>query len=400
MKNQELFIFNPTCEMEIANGEFSWQPNKTLRQFERDLQYLPLLFAKKGDILVVHNEPSPIFQNWMNVIDIPEVYYVPEKNLLSPEVANIYKPGKLSPWGWSPAIHHKLQYLKPGTAEQFQNSPSSNWEKWHKNHYSRSTSLQILKDITSTHKEADLLPESLHPQVVKTVEGVKNCFNQWSQIVLKSPWSSSGRGVQMLRYGELNKSNVQWINSILKQQGYIMVEPLLEKLTDLSMHFHISPESIQYLGFGKFTTNKNGQYQNNIIRPQKNERDFPIPLKKLYVWLINSFESLNIQQKYEGYAGVDLMGLKLGNKTIVHPCVEVNWRFNMGLVALQLEKFIHPEAHGKFSVFFEPGSDFKSFHKKMTKACPLQKKNQLPFKGYFPLSDPEKAKSGAYVHLI
>ncbi len=386
--------------MEIANGNFSWQPNKTLKQFEQDLEFLPLLFAQENDIVVVHNEPTAIFQHWLKKMGIPKVQFLNKKNILGEKTAQDHAPYKLIPWGWSPAMHHKLQHFKAGTSREFKISPSANWEKWHKNHYSRATSVKILKKIISKYNNEHLLPAKYHPITTKHVDEVKNSFNYWPQIVLKSPWSSSGRGVQMLRYGELNESNIQWINSILKQQDYIMVEPLLDKKVDFSLHFHISPQSIQYLGFGKFHTNKNGQYQDNIIRPAKKEIPSHVSLEKLAGYLKRSFELLNVQTRYEGYAGVDLMLVNIENKTYVHPCVEVNWRFNMGLIALQVEKFIHPDARGKFSIFFEPHNKFKSFHEEMIRKYPVKFKNDLPFKGYFPLSDPEKSKSGAYLHLI
>ena len=46
---ENIFYFNPTCELAIANGSFSYMPPRLLRDFEQDCASLPFLFASPND---------------------------------------------------------------------------------------------------------------------------------------------------------------------------------------------------------------------------------------------------------------------------------------------------------------------------------------------------------------
>ena len=396
IQERQLFLFNPTSEMAIANGEIAWQPNQTLQQFEKDLELLPYLFAKDNDILIVDEIPSKKFINKLKTIKDCSPEFIRKS-----EIRNNFNLQNLSlqPWGWSPAAHHFLKPLKSKTSEKFRKSLNYQWDKQHKEIVSRQFSTKILNTIISKNPSFQYLPIDRQPLKCSSIIEVEMLSQKWGKIVLKAPWSSSGRGVQMLRQADLNASNRQWISGIIKQQGYIMVEPLLEKQEDFSLQFHISPKGIQFLGVGKFNTNSNGQYIDNLLNPSTQFIKNIIPIEDLVSHVSLALESLNTKSLYEGFAGVDLMTIKDENESLIHPCVEVNWRYNMGLVALQLQKLIHPEAKGKFSVFFNPKKRFREYADEAIKKYPIQQKNGKLIHGFVPLSDPDKSVSGAYILL-
>lgn len=385
--------------MAIANGEVAWQPNQQLKQFEKDLEFLPLIFAQSNDYLAVHEQPSQIFGTWLNQI-FPDLPKCIDRQILKYWTNEHGQyPDELHPWGWSPAMHHQLRYLMKYTNREFRNSPVGEWKTHQRDFYSRKTALKLLEDICQKHPHSGLLPDNYHPVIATTVQEVETQFGQWPQLVLKAPWSSSGRGIQILRYGYLNQSNRQWIKSVIKQQGYLMVEPLLNKQADFSLHYHITENGIDYLGFGRFETNANGQYVKNIIKPGSEFIEQIITTDQLAEWLKQTMVDYQVHKKYRGYAGVDLMLVEINNQLVIHPLVEVNWRYNMGLIALKLEKIIHPKSKGTFMIHMEPKTAFKVVHKEFVEKHPLKFKEHLPSSGYFPLSDPQKAKSGAYVIL-
>jgi hypothetical protein len=395
----KLFLFNPTSEMAIANGEVAWQPNRILQQFEKDLELLPYIFAQNNDYIVVNDLPASGFLNTLRLIRNISPTYLLKATLKDEHIIQKFKNLDLQPWGWSPASHHLLKNLKQNCSNAFRISPNYKWNNSHKNIVSRKFSTKLLSEIINKNPTAPYIPERLHPKATSSISEIQDYINQWNQVVLKAPWSSSGRGVQMLRYAELNKSNIQWISGIIKQQGFIMIEPLLEKLEDFSLQFHISQTEIQFLGVGKFETNTNGQYVSNKLNPETQFIEDVIHVDQLTQHIINILKQEKIQEKYEGYAGFDLMTIQYENHTLIHPCVEVNWRYNMGLVALQLQKLIHPQAKGEFSVFFDPKRKFKHFAEKALQKHPIEKIGSRLIKGFVPLSDPEKSVSGAYILL-
>ena len=61
MPGSTVFYFNPTCELAVANGEFSYMPPKLLREFEEDCSILPFVFATPDDVVLTDKKPSAAF---------------------------------------------------------------------------------------------------------------------------------------------------------------------------------------------------------------------------------------------------------------------------------------------------------------------------------------------------
>ena len=96
--------------------------------------------------------------------------------------------------------------------------------------------------------------------------------------------------------------------------------------------------------------------------------------------------SCDIPINYCGHLGIDCMLYRDQNGEMkLQPCLEINLRYNMGILALKLDKHIHPETKGIFKVHFQPKSTFDQFHKEMAKNHPLKWKDGKWFEGYLPL---------------
>jgi hypothetical protein len=59
----DVYYFNPTCELAVANGSFSYMAPRLLREFERDCSALPFVFSTLGDFVLTENKPSRQFIN-------------------------------------------------------------------------------------------------------------------------------------------------------------------------------------------------------------------------------------------------------------------------------------------------------------------------------------------------
>jgi hypothetical protein len=71
----------------------------------------------------------------------------------------------------------------------------------------------------------------------------------------------------------------------------------------------------------------------------------------------------------------------------IHPLIELNVRYTMGLVALQLSRrWMHPSAEGRLAIVCEssPGAACAS-HLRMKKTAPLQLEDGKIRSGYFSL---------------
>ena len=404
-KVPNIYIFNATCEMAISNGTVSFMPNRILTRFEQDLDVLPICYAESEDVILVNQIPDAKFlESLQDVgISIPRFKLFPQA--LNNQAFLKEEKAYLKPWGWSPRIHHQLAPFKSQCSQAYLDQPNANWKTEHKELYSRKLALECLEYITSNSPSNKYISRDIFPVICTKQSEVEELQNKWQQVVIKSPWSSSGRGLQVLRKAFINKSVEQALGGVLKSQGYVMVEALVDKQLDFSVQFHSDGKgNLEFLGFGFFDTNDNGQYQANYIgyTPNLFNQSLSKEEQELLVTEIEkALKEYNITDEYCGYLGVDCMlFLDTKGEMKVQPCLEINLRYNMGTIAIKLNPYIHSESKGTFNIYADAKSDFVSFNKKMAQEHPFEMKDGKWFKGYLPLTSPNQDKLfGAYLFL-
>ena len=404
MSVSKVFVYNPTCEIAISNGTVSYMPNKTLTKFEQDLDLLPMYFATENDVMLVHQLPDQKFMDLISEAGFKLPDIIKTSDILSDPITILSSKIEFHPWGWSPRIHHIYKDLKPFCSEDFLNQPNAYWKETHKELYSRQTALHVLNDFFKEHKKG-YFDEQKKARICRSVEEIEALIAEWGQIIIKAPWSSSGRGLQVLRYSYLNESITQWINGTLEAQGYVMIEALLHKNFDFSLQYYCDGKGkLEYLGPGFFQTNSNGQYDGNLLGGMPQELKNHLSegtLKELSDGMFKAIAKSAIANNYCGYLGVDCMIIEDENgENKIHPCVEINLRYNMGTLAICLDKYIHQDSCGAFKINFKPKESFDDFHNKMKNEYPFEMKDGKWYSGYLPLVSPyQNKKFGLYLLL-
>ena len=97
----DVFYFNPTCELAVANGSFSYMPPRLLRDFENDCSVLPFVFGKSGDFVLTEKAPSKEFILRLTDAGFEMPVFCSLKEMISGKTETI---GSILPWGWSPAL--------------------------------------------------------------------------------------------------------------------------------------------------------------------------------------------------------------------------------------------------------------------------------------------------------
>jgi hypothetical protein len=405
----DIYLFNPTCEYAVANGHTSWQPNRLLQKMEEDLGTLPLFFARPQDVILVKKMPPPDFTERLGRAGITPPRFVLLKEMAT-DTAFIQKPkGKLIPWGWSPAAHRLLRPLKPSCSQAFKNSPVAEWKPEYREIYSKKFALEVLKSILpGLPREKVLQPYEL-PEVCQTKQELETLLNRWGKLMVKAPWSSSGRGLQRVTKTPVAPKVWEKLLGIIKEQGYAMAEPYLEKVLDVAFQFEIKKGKIQFKGVSRFLTDKKGQYQGNFLNgwPDKGLEkiapevvSFASSLSNMLINpLINALENSLLARIYEGNFGVDTLIFRDTNDRLrVNPCLEINVRQNMGLLSLHLENLPSPGKKGVFNIFYQPGKSFYTFQKEMETNYPVQFAGNHIESGFFPLTLADNNTSfGAYL---
>ena len=335
-----LHVFNPEHDIALASHLANFTAPHAGRQLRADLGFLPALWAEEGDVVLVDNVEYAE-KEWRNVCRRISRSLGPSVlSRLAPVRLGTYSSAPrevlatlkgevvISVWGWDKAL--KASLIRNGVPATL--LPSDEL-------------LEQIRQLSHRRTAASLLSQLQTPYTVgEAVEcressEVQALLEKYGQVVMKAPWSSSGRGLRFLSMDRTPfEMQERWFGNLVERQGSVMVEPLYHKVKDFGMEFFAEPEGkILYKGLSLFHT-LNGAYVGNILATERVKRDminYYIPIG----WIDD------IQQKimscvkltdYVGPFGVDMMIVNGADGFMLHPCVEINLRRTMGHVALSL----------------------------------------------------------------
>lgn len=348
IKKMKLHIFNPEHDIALAHNDKYFTAPHAGRQLRADCGFIPALWADDGDCVLVDDIESA--EEHLRHIKS----YCAKVDFITPaELHRLGSDVRIEPWGWDPALAFQLE--RAGVEHSC--LPGGERLKDIRRLSSRTLSSEILKLIIS-HKDGlgvDVVGESRYVENISELRGI---ISDRPRSVLKSPWSSSGRGVRYVGH-VLERPVENWVNNVIGLQGGIMVEPYYNKVADFGMEFIADAKGVHYRGLSVFTTT-NGFYTGNLLASEDGkirtmERFFTIGQLESVEELVRSLLSERLSGRYEGPLGVDMMvvanddALLMNNKSLLksephflfHPMVEINLRRTMGHVAIDIAKRNH-----------------------------------------------------------
>jgi hypothetical protein len=404
----DVWFFNPTCDFAVANGTTSWQPNQLLRRMEEEMANLPQFLACSSDIVIDNKLPSGNFLSTLESagFDIPEfrtIEQIVKDKSLHPQPSL----GRILPWGWSPAAHQHLKPLKALASQAFTESPVAQWKESHRELFSRETALRVLKKLIEEQHDPDFMDPNYLPVICRSIRDIEILGKEWGSLMIKMPWSSSGRGLQPVTHFPMHPSVSQRISGMIRDQGMIFAESLLDKVFDLGFLYEITGDKIRFLGYSRFFTGEKGQYKGNYLNgyPEKMEHEvarFLYHMEEVLPELhLKSIRDMHFASVYQGMFGIDTLIFKDNNgKLKINPCLEINWRFTMGHIALALEKRITPACRAVFRTYYNSGVPFSEFACTERMQNPLMLKEGKINKGFLPLTEFSGDKLfGAYLSV-
>ena len=186
-----------------------------------------------------------------------------------------FTPGKLrvysgqnfevEPWGWNSALRALL--LRRGVSEELMPTLAQ---------------LDVIRQLSHRREAAALLPKLRVEGTVgeafecHSLEQMEMLLAQYGQLVLKAPWSSSGRGLRFVSTAnDIHRSKyiTGWFQNIVQAQGCVMAEPYYNKVKDFGMEFYSDGEGhVSFLGLSLFHT-ANGAYTGNILVTERTKRE-------------------------------------------------------------------------------------------------------------------------------
>lgn len=344
-----LHIFNPEHDIALAANKRRFTPPHAARQLRADLGFLPALWAEDGDMVLVDDVEAACESVRHIKKYVSEVRFVGGDDLGKIDFSMVPNLA-IKPWGWDLALKDRLIRLNKSLECVV---PSDD-------------TISKCRDISNRHYAAQHLLLRLHDKYSRVVGESSYCqtldealatMHRYGQSVLKSPWSSSGRGVRYVLTDSADASLVGWMRNVLCQQGGIMVEPMYAKVQDFAVEFFVHGDGrVDYCGLSLFDT-RGGAYSGSVCATENDKREM---LAKYVDMALLDDVCRDIQTMlaevlpgiYEGPLGIDMMAVAGRDVGFwLHPCVELNLRRTMGHVALALTPSIS-EPHRLMNIYY------------------------------------------------
>ena len=247
------------------------------------------------------------------------------------------------PWGWSRASRRFFRQLGFTPAQL----PADEALERIRNLSHRRTAAEIARKLAL---EGTPVAEEL-----TSIEAVEAYVKEKGDVMLKLPWSSSGRGLLPLDNQTFEQHRGQ-IRGMLANQGSVMGEPRLQPILDFAMLFTMTGDGARYEGLSMFRNSVSGNYEGNLLAPQTvfEQRITELIGREALDYVRNALPTILteiIGDDYRGPLGVDMMIYNKGGEPALDAAVELNLRNTMGHVALRFhERFCAAEAEGELKV--------------------------------------------------
>lgn len=346
-----LWIFNPENDIALGNNLRRFTPPRNAMLLRERGAMLPAWIAGDGDIIICTSNPADA--KWLR-----DMAHILKKDIEILTTENIGRVKCVRPWGWSHAIADNLQ--RAGIPVGLMPDAEA-IERIRLLSHRRSSVI-----INRRLKDAGI--DVSMPVEISDTALLTEYIGRHKSVVIKSPWSSSGRGV--IYSDRMNASVLlRHAEGTIKSQGSVLVEPRLDKIVDFAMLFEISKGNASYVGLSVFETLSGGNYTGNIIASEQ----YLSAIIAQYVassCLERIRQSLGtiltdlIDNAYTGICGIDMVVYKDSTNCYrIAPCIELNLRYTMGYVAHCLARnIIAPGIIGRMAVNYIGNCTAKCMH--------------------------------------
>lgn len=290
-----LNLFNPEHDLCLANGDPNFVPPASALEFGRDCRGLTDWIEESSD-------------------------------------------RKLVPWGWDAVLKRRLE--KAGIQESLLPSDAAldNIRELSRRGVALRAGAYVSSSVRcSCPSLSGFLRGTDEVMEFSDADAAVVQADKFGDAVMKAPLSGSGRGLRWMRSGEISRNDVCWCRSIVSRQGSVMVEKRREVVRDFAMLFHVGEDGVRFEGYSMFYC-ANGSYRGNVLASDGRI----LSMLSGYVpeaLLLNVREALTryvaetFFGKYTGFVGADMFIFRDGDGFGLAPCVELNVRMTMGLLA-------------------------------------------------------------------
>ena len=199
---------------------------------------------------------------------------------------------------------------------------------------SRKTTITLIERLKKALNNEDFCT----PKYLRNMEEVEAFMSEEKNFVLKTPWSSSGRG--LMRSTLPSDTLKKHAQATIQRMGGIMGEKWTEdKVQDFAMLFFVSSDDVQFIGYSLFdndgTTYRQGYLMSNESIEKKIgiRKEYLDKIRDCYCNILSDLFSPLMGKSWQlGYVGIDMLTYTKNGGLQLSPCVEMNLRCTMGVV--------------------------------------------------------------------
>lgn len=333
---QRLHLFNCSNDLALAQGSKEYIAPKSVTQMERDLAPLPWWWANEGDaVLLPQGADKRAVENFFSQYNRDIIFITEDEgyNTLRQCAGCDFRP---SPWGWSRASAERFRrFGMPGTllptdrAIEIMRALSSR-------EFAAEYVVKLLNETVLSEHKTILAGDKM--RFIKSLEELQTP----ERTIFKSPWSSSGRGV--FAANNLDEPSIrEKLTGFITRQGGFIADKLYDKILDFALEYYITPDGkARFLGYSVFVAGGNGYYGHNIVAPQDTLKELitksgcPEELLDTLITAHSTLLTTTLSGKYSGVVGIDMLTARENGNIVVHPCIEINLRMNIGVLAIMV----------------------------------------------------------------
>lgn len=420
-RTPSVFVFNPFAEGRIAQGK-SFTPVKHQAQLARDLAALPMFLCRQDDVVLVDERPTVEFLSGLKQVGFALPEFVDAKSCA---VLARRKLGRLRPWAWGPDSVELFAPLFDSLTGEAR-TPERSFNSGIAQLYSKAWSANFLRRFlkrAGAHGDAALglcSPEEVGVAATTVADALAAIAairaRGHHRVVVKQAFGLAGHNALRLWEPELLDPQRRWLEKSLQGSRTVVVEPWLERVVDFSVQLEMGAGGLQLLGYTGLLTDAKGQFCANTAAPQhtrslptavldcfRDRPSAPARLPQLFTDLTTCLGAELQAAGYLGPVGMDAFVYRDPAGTArLKPIVEINPRYTMGRLTLELMQRTAPGTHGRLRllnramVHAEGFADFSSYSRHLRETAPPRLAGDPVPKlgaGAVCLNDPQQAQA-------
>lgn len=356
---RKLLLFNPSNDMALAANLLGYLPPQHIRRMESDLALLPLWWAEEDDCILMPDasvrrvtaEALALLASFVRECHTVGADELAAVHSLLPVVDNVedalrqYVP---VPWGWNMSLRRDLLRLGMAADNMPSDEELAEWRMLSSRAFACDFMADLQRDARAEGWGGSLVGQNMR---MATENVFDDASVQSHPLVFKTPWSSSGKGVFVENFGKLLNGNR--IDNSIRLFGSVLVDDFYEdKLLDFALEFCVGPgagheDRAEFLGYSVFQASERGHYGHNVVASQSELRELILRtgLEESLLDRVIEYAKRRLftmlDGRYVGSLGIDMLVCRHEGVVKLHPCIEINLRRNMGILALDLYSWLN-----------------------------------------------------------